>query len=30
MKCPIDGESLRQVRRRGIEVDECPECKGMC
>ena len=29
MKCPIDGENLRQVKRHRMEVDECPECKGM-
>jgi len=29
MKCPIDGEVLREVRRHKMDVDECPKCKGM-
>jgi len=29
MKCPIDGEVLKQVKRHKMEVDECPKCKGI-
>jgi len=29
MKCPIDGTTLKQVKRHKMEVDECPKCKGM-
>jgi Zn-finger nucleic acid-binding protein len=29
MKCPVDGTILNQVKRHGIEVDECQKCKGM-
>jgi len=29
MKCPIDGKALIQVKRYGMQVDECPECQGM-
>ena len=29
MKCPIDGTILKQVKRRNMEVDECPKCRGM-
>jgi len=29
MKCPIDGTILKQVKRHKMEVEECPECKGI-
>lgn len=29
MKCPIDGNTLKQVKRHRMEVEQCPECKGM-
>jgi Zn-finger nucleic acid-binding protein len=27
--CPIDGSELAARRRSGIEIDECPECRGV-
>ncbi len=29
MKCPVDGTVLAISERRGIEVDYCPECRGV-
>ena len=29
MKCPIDGNTLVLSDRRGIEIDYCPECRGV-
>ena len=29
MKCPTDGETLTMSERSGIEIDYCPECRGV-
>lgn len=29
MKCPIDGTTLLMTTRSGIEIDYCPECRGI-
>lgn len=29
MKCPIDGSELRISERQGIEIDYCPQCRGI-
>jgi Zn-finger nucleic acid-binding protein len=29
MKCPIDGTDLAMTERQGIEVDYCPQCRGV-
>jgi Zn-finger nucleic acid-binding protein len=29
MKCPIDGTNLAMTDRQGIEIDYCPECRGV-
>ncbi len=29
MKCPIDSTTLAITERQGIEVDYCPECRGV-
>ncbi|MDR2493202.1 MAG: zf-TFIIB domain-containing protein [Coriobacteriales bacterium] len=29
MKCPIDGTTLLMSNRSGIEIDYCPECRGV-
>lgn len=29
MKCPIDGTELRVAERQGIEIDYCPQCRGV-
>lgn len=29
MKCPLDDATLREVSRRGVQIDICPECKGV-
>ena len=29
MKCPIDGATLQMSERQGIEIDYCPECRGV-
>jgi uncharacterized protein len=29
MKCPIDGAELRLSDRQGIEIDYCPQCRGI-
>ena len=29
MKCPVDGMILVIAERKGIEIDHCPECRGV-
>ena len=29
MKCPIDQTTLAITERQGIEIDYCPECRGV-
>lgn len=29
MRCPLCDATMRAVNRRGVEVDVCPECKGI-
>jgi Zn-finger nucleic acid-binding protein len=29
VKCPIDGATLVMSDRQGIEIDYCPECRGV-
>jgi|SRR5215211_6870313 len=29
MNCPIDGTTLQMTDRQGIEVDYCPNCRGV-
>lgn len=29
MKCPIDGAELVMSDRQGIEIDYCPQCRGV-
>lgn len=29
MNCPIDGRELLLTHREGIELDYCPECRGI-
>jgi Zn-finger nucleic acid-binding protein len=29
MKCPTDGSTLTMSERSGIEIDYCPECRGV-
>ena len=29
MKCPIDGADLVMAERQGIEIDYCPQCRGV-
>jgi uncharacterized protein len=29
MNCPIDGTSLTMTERQGIEIDYCPQCRGV-
>ena len=29
MKCPIDQATLTMTERQGIEIDYCPECRGV-
>lgn len=29
MKCPIDGTDLLMTERHGVEIDYCPECRGV-
>lgn len=29
MKCPTDGATLQMSERAGIEIDYCPECRGV-
>jgi Zn-finger nucleic acid-binding protein len=29
MKCPVDGTTLALAERSGVEIDYCPECRGI-
>ena len=29
MKCPLDGAELRMMERQGVEIDYCPQCRGV-
>lgn len=29
MKCPVDGATLQMSERGGVEIDYCPECRGV-
>jgi len=29
MKCPADGTELTMTERQGIEIDYCPQCRGV-
>lgn len=29
MKCPIDGTQLVIAERSGVEIDYCPQCRGV-
>ncbi|MCU4655042.1 zf-TFIIB domain-containing protein [Roseibacterium sp. SDUM158016] len=29
MKCPVDGSTLVMADRQGVEIDYCPECRGV-
>ena len=29
MKCPVDGATLVMTERSGVEIDYCPECRGV-
>ncbi|HWH07414.1 MAG TPA: zf-TFIIB domain-containing protein [Candidatus Paceibacterota bacterium] len=29
MKCPIDNIDLQMTDRQGIEIDYCPQCRGV-
>jgi len=29
MKCPVDDRDLVMSERQGIEIDYCPECRGV-
>jgi Zn-finger nucleic acid-binding protein len=29
MKCPKDGATLQMMERQGVEIDYCPECRGV-
>jgi Zn-finger nucleic acid-binding protein len=29
MKCPIDNSELKIADRQGIEIDYCPQCRGV-
>lgn len=29
MKCPIDGSDLVMTERQGVEIDYCPQCRGV-
>lgn len=29
MKCPIDNNNLVMADRSGVEIDYCPECRGV-
>jgi Zn-finger nucleic acid-binding protein len=29
MKCPIDGTALLITDRSGVEIDYCPQCRGV-
>ena len=29
MQCPVDGEQLLIAERAGVEIDYCPNCRGV-
>ncbi len=29
MKCPVDGTTLMIADRSGVEIDYCPQCRGV-
>lgn len=29
MKCPVDGATLMMTERSGVEIDYCPQCRGV-
>ena len=29
MQCPIDGTQLVMTERSGVEIDYCPQCRGV-
>ncbi|MCM2563260.1 zf-TFIIB domain-containing protein [Lutimaribacter sp. EGI FJ00015] len=29
MQCPIDGNTLQIAERNGVEIDFCPQCRGV-
>ena len=29
MRCPVDGATLTMGERHGVEIDYCPECRGI-
>lgn len=29
MQCPIDGTTLVMTDRQGVEIDYCPQCRGV-
>jgi Zn-finger nucleic acid-binding protein len=29
MKCPVDGAELVMTDRSGVEIDYCPQCRGV-
>lgn len=29
MKCPVDGTELRMAERKSVEIDYCPQCRGV-
>jgi Zn-finger nucleic acid-binding protein len=29
MNCPVDGSELRIADRSGVEIDYCPQCRGV-
>lgn len=29
MKCPVDGSDLQMMERQAIEIDYCPQCRGV-
>ena len=29
MKCPVDESVMQMTERRGVEIDYCPQCRGV-
>ena len=29
MNCPVDGTTLSIADRQGVEIDHCPQCRGV-
>lgn len=29
MQCPVDGATLVMADRQGVEIDYCPQCRGV-